>query len=309
MRAEHTDAVIALGGGSVIDTAKAARLCHQLNVSFAEFLEGDRVYPEPTVALIAVPTTAGTGSEVSGGSVISDPDAGRKAGIAHPNLRPQYAVVDPELTWSMPPSMTANTGIDALAQAIAATVAKVRTPIGDAIALEAVRLMGDSLLAAFRDGSDATARSNMSCGAMMAGLAMNISDCSAEHSLGQAIGGLTGAPHGLTIGLVLVETLERERRWVPGQLERCADAWGLPDDGRRDGTRLVAAVRSLLTELQFPVMSDLGLADEDLDRLTDLALADYFISMSPEPWERAEVHTAFASALSLRERQLTAASG
>jgi alcohol dehydrogenase len=309
MRAEHTDAVIALGGGSVIDTAKAARLCHQLNVSFAEFLEGDRVYPEPTVALIAVPTTAGTGSEVSGGSVISDPDAGRKAGIAHPNLRPQYAVVDPELTWSMPPSMTANTGIDALAQAIAATVAKVRTPIGDAIALEAVRLMGHSLLAAYRDGSDATARSNMSCGAMMAGLAMNISDCSAEHSLGQAIGGLTGAPHGLTIGLVLVETLERERRWVPGQLERCADAWGLPDDGRRDGTRLVAAVRSLLTELQFPVMSDLGLADEDLDRLTDLALADYFISMSPEPWERAEVHTAFASALSLRERQLTAASG
>jgi alcohol dehydrogenase len=309
MRAEHTDAVIALGGGSVIDTAKAARLCHQLNVSFAEFLEGNRVYPEPTVPLIAVPTTAGTGSEVSGGSVISDPDAGRKAGIAHPNLRPQYAVVDPELTWSMPPTMTANTGIDALAQAIAATVAKVRTPIGDAIALEAVRLMGDSLLAAFRDGSDATARSNMSCGAMMAGLAMNISDCAAEHSLGQAIGGLTGAPHGLTIGLVLVETLERERRWVPGQLERCADAWGLPDDGTRDGSRLVTAVRTLLAELQFPVMSELGLADADLERLTDLALADYFISMSPEPWDRAEVYTAFASALSLRERQLTAASG
>ena len=301
--------MIALGGGSVIDTAKAARLCHQLNVSFGEFLEGDRVYPEPTVALIAVPTTAGTGSEVSGGSVISDPHAGRKAGIAHPNLRPQYAVVDPELTWSMPPSMTANTGIDALAQAIAATVAKVRTPIGDAIALEAIRLIGDSLLVAYRDDSDATARSNMSCGAMMAGLAMNISDCAAEHSLGQAIGGVTGAPHGLTIGLVLVETLERERRWVPGQLERFADAWGLPDDGTRDGTRLVTAVRSLLTELEFPVMSDLGFANEDLDRLTDLALADYFISMSPEPWDRAEVHTAFASALSIRQRQLTAASG
>jgi alcohol dehydrogenase len=309
MRAENTDAIIALGGGSVIDTAKAARLCHQRKLSFAEFLEGDRVYPAPTVPLIAAPTTAGTGSEVSGGSVISDPDAGRKAGIAHPNLRPQFAVVDPELTWSMPPSMTANTGIDALAQAIAATVAKVRTPIGDAIALEAVRLMGDSLLAAFRDGSDAVARSNMSCGSMMAGLAMNISDCAAEHSLGQAIGGLTGAPHGLTIGLVLAETLERERRWVPGQLERCADAWGLPDDGTHDGTRLVTAVQSLLAELQFPVMSGLGLAEADLDRLTDLALADYFISMAPEPWDRAEVHTAFASALSLRQRRLTPASG
>ncbi len=309
MRDEDTDAVIALGGGSVIDTAKAARLCHQLDVSFVEFLEGDRVYPDPTVPLIAAPTTAGTGSEVSGGSVVSDPNAGRKAGIAHPNLRPQYAVVDPELTWSMPPVMTANTGVDALAQAIAATVAKVRTPIGDAIALEAVRLMGDSLLTAYRDGSDAAARSRMSCGAMMAGLAMNISDCAAEHSLGQAIGGLTGAAHGLTIGLVLVETLDRERRWVPKQLERVAEAWGLPEDGTRDGSRLVTAVATLLSELQFPVLSDLGLTDADLDRLTDLALADYFISMSPQPWDRSEVLAAFASALSLRERHLTAASG
>lgn len=309
MRAEQTDAVIALGGGSVIDTAKAARLCHQLNVSFTEFLEGERVYPAPEVALIAAPTTAGTGSEVSGGSVVSDPEAGRKAGIAHPNLRPQYAVVDPELTWSMPPGMTANTGIDALAQAIAATVATVRTPIGDAIALEAVRLMGNSLLTAYRDGTDVAARSAMSCGSMMAGLAMNISDCAAEHSLGQAIGGLTGAPHGLTIGLVLVETLERERHWVPDQLERVADAWGLPADGTCDGSRLVAAVRTLLADLQFPVMSELGLTDVDLDRLTDLALADYFISMSPRPWDRAEVYSAFASALSLRRRELTSTSG
>jgi choline dehydrogenase len=309
LRVEGTDAVVALGGGSVIDTAKAARLCHQLGVSFAEFLESERVYPPASVPLIAVPTTAGTGSEVSGGSVVSDPDAGRKAGIAHPNLRPQYAIVDPVLTWSMPPAMTANTGIDALAQAIAATVATARTPIGDAIALEAVRLMGNSLLTACLHGDDAVARSNMSCGSMMAGLAMNISDCAAEHSLGQAIGGLTGAPHGLTIGLVLVETLERERHHVPGQLERVADAWGLPNDRTRDGTRVVTALRTLLADLQFPVLSDLGLAAADLDRLTDLALADYFISMSPQPWDRAEVHEAFATALALHNRQLTTMSG
>jgi choline dehydrogenase len=309
MRIEDTDAVVALGGGSVIDTAKAARLCHQLGLSFAEFLDSQHNYPAPSVPLIAVPTTAGTGSEVSGGSVISDPDTGRKAGIAHPNLRPQYALVDPALTWSMPPAMTANTGIDALAQAIAATLANVRTPIGDAIALEAVRLMGNSLLAAYRNGTDAIARSNMSCGSMMAGLAMNISDCAAEHSLGQAIGGLTGAPHGLTIGLVLVETLDTERRYVPSQLERVADAWGLPDDGSSDGTRLVTGLQSLLADLDFPVLSDLGLNETDLDRLTDLALGDYFISMSPHPWDRAEVHDAFTAALSLRERQLKAASG
>ncbi|WP_299562420.1 iron-containing alcohol dehydrogenase family protein [uncultured Mycolicibacterium sp.] len=298
------EAVVALGGGSVIDTAKAARLCHQQGLTFGQFLDSERRFPVPAVPLIAVPTTAGTGSEVSGGSVVSDPAVGRKAGIAHPNLRAQYAVVDPVLTWSMPPAMTANTGIDALAQAMAAIIARVRTPIGDAIALEAIRLMGNSLLVAYRDGTDAAARANMSCGSMMAGLAMNISDCSAEHSLAQAIGGITGAPHGLTIGLVLAETLDRERRHVPEVMERIADAWGLPADGTTDGSRLVAAVRRLLADLEFPVLSDLGITGDDLDRLTDLALADYFITVAPQPWTREEVHDAFAAALHTRTRTL-----
>lgn len=303
IREAAADAVVALGGGSVIDTAKAARLCVQLGCTFGEFLASAMTYPVPEIPLIAAPTTAGTGSEVSGGSVVSDPEAGRKVGIANPNLRPQYAVVDPQLTWSLPPSMTANTGIDALAQAIAAMVAKVRTPIGDAIALEAVRLMGNSLLAAYKDGGDRVARSNMACGSMMAGLAMNISDCTAEHSLGQAIGGLTGAAHGLTVGLVLAETLDRERQYVPDQLERVADALGVPPDGTHDGSRAVAGIRNLLADLGFPVLSSLGITEVDLDRLTDLAMADYFLTMSPQPWSRQEVSGAFASALTLRSRR------
>ncbi|NJC73068.1 iron-containing alcohol dehydrogenase [Planosporangium thailandense] len=309
IREAAADAVVALGGGSVIDTAKAARLCVQLGCTFGEFLASALTYPAPDIPLIAVPTTAGTGSEVSGGSVVSDPETGRKAGIANPHLRPQHAVIDPQLTWSMPPSMTANTGIDALAQAIAAVVAKVRTPIGDAIALEAVRLMGDSLLAAYLDGGDRVARSRMACGSMMAGLAMNISDCTAEHSLGQAIGGLTGAAHGLTVGLVLAETLERERQFVPDRLERVADALGVPPDGTHDGSRAVAGIRNLLANLGFPVLSGLGITETDLDRLTDLALADYFLTMSPHPWSRQEVRGAFASALALQSRQPAVVAG
>ena len=295
-------ALVAVGGGSVIDTAKAARLCAQLGLTFAEFLDARPGFPVPDVALIAVPTSAGTGSEVSGGSVVSDPEAGRKNGIANPNLRAQYALVDPLLTYSMPPTMTANTGIDALAQAIAAIVAQVRTPIGDGIALEAVRMMTPALVAAYRDGSDAVARAGMSCGSMMAGLAMNISDCTAEHSLGQAIGGVKHVPHGLTIGLVLAETLERERVHVPERLERVADAMGEPDDGSGDGSRAVRAVRRILAELDFPVLSSLGFTEGDLDHLADLALDDYFITMSPEPWSKDEVVTAFASALALEAR-------
>ncbi len=300
--ASGATALVAIGGGSVIDTAKSARLCAQLGCTFAEFLADSPGFPVPGVALVAVPTSAGTGSEVSGGSVVSDPEAGRKNGIANANMRAQYALVDPLLTHSMPRTMTANTGIDALAQAIAAVVAKVRTPIGDGIALEAVRMMTPALVAAYRDGSDDAARAAMSCGSMMAGLAMNISDCAAEHSLGQAIGGIRHVPHGLTIGLVLAETLERERAHVPEHLERVADAMGEPDDGSGDGSRAVRAVRRILAELDFPVLSSLDLAEDDLDGLADLALADYFITMAPVPWTKDEVIAAFASALAIETR-------
>ena len=302
LNASGADVVVAIGGGSVIDTAKAARLCSQLGLSFREFLARSPGYSAPIIPLVAMPTSAGTGSEVSGGSVVSDPEAGRKNGIANANLRAQYALVDPVLTYSMPPSMTANTGIDALAQAIAATVANVRTPIGDAIALEAIRMMAPALVAAYRDGSDAAARAAMSCGSMMAGLAMNISDCTSEHSLGQAIGGLKHVPHGLTIGLVLAETLERERTHVPGILERVADAMGETDDASHDGSRLVRAIQRILAKLDFPVLSSLGICEDDVDYLADLALADYFITMSPEPWSKDEVMDAFRAALRLEAR-------
>ena len=295
-------AVVAIGGGSVIDTAKAARLCAGLGCTFGEFLASDRFVPEPAVPLIAVPTTAGTGSEVSGGAVITDPTQARKSGIASPLLRAQDALVDPLLTHSVPRATTAFTGVDALAQAIAGMVARVRTPIGDAIALDAIRLIGRSLPVAHRSPGDAAARSEVACGSLMAGLTMNISDCTAEHSLGQAIGGMFHVPHGLTIGLVLAQTLERERQYVAQQMERIADVLGVPDDGSADGSRAVRGVRSLLAELEFPVLSSIGVEQRHLAELTELALADFFITQSPEPWTADEVRTAFASALAETER-------
>jgi choline dehydrogenase len=302
LRAAAVDAVVAIGGGSVIDTAKAARLCAQLGCRFADFLASERAFPEPAIHLAAVPTTAGTGSEVSGGAVITDPAQASKSGIASPLLRAQDALVDPLLTHSTSPATTAFTGVDALAQAIAGMVARVRTPIGDAIALEAIRLIARSLAPAYRNGDDAAARSEMACASLMAGLTMNISDCAMEHALGQAIGGLFHVPHGLTVGLVLAETLERERRHVPEQLERVADALGVPDDGSGDGSRAVSGVRSLLAELEFPVLRSVGVGEEHVDRLTALALDDFFQTRSPQPWTAAEIRGAFEAALALDER-------
>jgi alcohol dehydrogenase len=132
---------------------------------------------------------------------------------------------------------------------------------------------------------------------------MNISDCGAEHSLGQAIGGMFGLPHGLTIALVLAETMDRDRRFVPGRFERIADALGEPDDGSGDGSRAVRAVTRILSELEFDTLAAVGVRDEHLDELTEKALADYFISVAPEPWSGDDVRAAYAQGLALGARR------
>jgi choline dehydrogenase len=297
------DAVVALGGGSAMDTAKAARLVAGQGGPYLRFAGGGVAYQPPSMPLVCVPTTAGTGSEVSGGAVITDQDTHIKAGIASPLLRAQQALVDPTLTHGLPPKLTAYTGIDALAQAIAALVVTARTPVGDAIGLEGARLAGGALVRAVRDGSDAEARSEMMCASLLAGLAMNISDCGSEHSIGQAIGGLLGLPHGLTIGLVLAETMDRDRRFAPQQFERVADALGEPDDGSGDGSRAVRAIRRILAELEFETLESVGLQEQQLDALAENALADYFISVAPAPWSHDEVVAALRAGLALGPRR------
>jgi alcohol dehydrogenase len=294
--------VVALGGGSSMDTAQAARLVAGQGVPYRQFAAGEASYEPAKIPLVLIPTTAGTGSEVSGGAVVTDELTNRKAGIANPLLRAQHALVDPELTYGLPPGPTAHSGIDALAQAIAGIVVKARTPIGDAIALEAVRLAGQALPAVVKDGDDRAARSRMMCASLMAGLTMNISDCGAEHSIAQALGGRFHLPHGLTIGFVLAETLDHDRRAVPELFERIADALGEPDDATGDGSRAVRGVRRVLAEIDFPTLRSVGIDERDLDELADSALDDYFISLGPEPWTKQDVVEAYRAALAIETR-------
>jgi choline dehydrogenase len=298
----NADLVVGVGGGSVLDTAKAARLVAGQRTPYRRFLAREATVEPPGVPLALVPTTAGTGSEVSGGAVIADEVAHVKRGIASPLLRAQHALVDPALTYGLPPEPTAQTGVDALAQAIAAVVVEARTPVGTAVALEAVRLAAGALPHAVRDGSDTAARSAMSCASLLAGLAMNVSDCGAEHSLGQALGARYGLPHGLTVGLVLAETMEHDRPGAAALFERIADALGEPEDGSGDGSRAVRGVRRMLAAVDFPVLASAGVADEHLDELAAEALADPFIALAPVPWARDDVVTAFRAALALSGR-------
>jgi alcohol dehydrogenase len=296
------DAIVAIGGGSAMDTAKAARLVAGQGGPYLRYAAGGVAYEPPRIPLVTIPTTAGTGSEVSGGAVITNPETGTKAGIANPLLRAQHALVDPELTYGLPPGPTMHAGVDALAQAIAAVVVEARTPIGNGVALEATRLAGQALPRVVRNSEDRDARSDMMCASLLAGLAMNISDCGSEHSIAQAIGGRFHVPHGLTIGLVLAETMDQDRTAVPELFERVADALGEPDDGSSDGSRAIRSVRRILAEIDFPTLGSIGVTEADLDGLATAALQDYFISVAPRTWTKDDVVTCYRTALAIQTR-------
>jgi alcohol dehydrogenase len=301
---DNCDAVIGIGGGSALDLAKAARLLADGGGSVWDYLEGGRPFAAPSLPLVLCPTTSGTGSEVSGASVLTDTERDRKIGLANGLMRAQHALVDPLLTLGLPPGPTAHSGVDALAQAIGACTVRDGSPLSVAFGLEAVHHVGRSLERAVRDGSDRDARRQLACGSLTAGLAMNLSDCAADHALGQAIGSMLHLPHGLTIGLVLAETLERSRVDCASRLERVAHALGEPDDGSGDGSRAVTAVRRVLRSVSFPTASEAGVREEHVERLTELTLTEqaFFFDYDCHHWSRDEVAGAFREALALAAR-------
>jgi choline dehydrogenase len=301
---DSCDAVVGIGGGSALDLAKAARLLADAGGSVGDYLEDGRPFAAPALPLVLCPTTSGTGSEVSGASVLTDTERDRKVGIANGLMRAQHALVDPLLTLGLPPGPTAHSGVDALAQAIGACTVRDGSPLSVAFGLEAVHHIGLSLERAVADGSDRDARRQLACGSLTAGLAMNLSDCAADHALGQAIGSMLHLPHGLTIGLVLAETLDRSRVDCASRLERVADALGEPDDGSGDGSRAVTAVRRVLRAVSFPTASEAGVRDEHVEQLTELTLTEqaFFFDYDCHDWSRDEVAGAFREALALAAR-------
>ena len=298
------DAVVGIGGGSALDAAKAARIAADQGGSTAEYARGERMPVPPRIGLILCPTTAGTGSEVSGASVLTDTERDRKLGFGHPEMRAQHALVDPVLTHGLPPAPTAHSGLDALAQAIGACTVTNATPLSIALGLEACRHVSGSVLDAIADGTDAAARRRLAVGSLTAGLAMNLSDCAADHALAQALGSVKHLPHGLTVALVVAETLEVSRMERVEVLERVADALGEPGDGTGDGSRAVRAVSRLIAAAGIPTLGDVGVTEADLPALVESATGEqsYTLELDCHDWTPAEVEGAYRAALALESR-------
>jgi alcohol dehydrogenase len=298
------DAVVGLGGGSALDVAKAARIVADQGGMAAGYASGSRTPEPPRIGLVLCPTTAGTGSEVSGASVLTDTDSDRKLGFGHPNMRAQHALVDPVLTHGLPAAPTAHSGVDALAQAIGACTVRNSSSLSVAFGLEACHHVAHALREAIADGSDADARRRMACASLTAGLAMNLSDCAADHALAQALGSVAHLPHGLTVGLVVAETLELSRGDCADRLERVADALGEPQDGTNGGTRAVRAVQRLLADVGVPTLADTGVTEDALPALVASATGEqsYNLEIDCHAWSAEEVEQAFRAALALERR-------
>ena len=221
-------AIVALGGGSRIDCAKgiAAKAAHPKKK--VTQLQGLLKVHKPIMPFIAIPTTAGAGSETTVAAVITDSETHRKAAINDPFLIPKYAVLDPELTVGLSPYTTATTGMDALAHAVEAYTNKTyNTKLEDRLAREAVKLIHDNILLAFEEGDNLEARQNMQRGAFFAGRAFTRGCVGYVHAIGHTLGGLYGVAHGLAMAVLLPHVMRAYGEAAHQRLAELADVCGI----------------------------------------------------------------------------------
>ena len=210
LRQEDCQVVVALGGGSALDAGKVMAGLAGHTEPTLEFWNGKAVIA-PGVPFVSVPTTAGTGSEVTNNGVITNPDKRAKKSIRDERFVARVALVDPELTVTCPPEITAYAGMDALCQAIESFTSRHATPLTDALALAAVELLADGLLAAWREPEDLEARTRNSLGALMAGMALTNARLGLVHGLAHPLGARFGIAHGLVCSVLLPHVMELNR--------------------------------------------------------------------------------------------------
>jgi len=287
LRAFGTDGtiVVPVGGGSAMDTAKALSL-RSVNDAPVWELGYDNPGLTPGRPLIAVPTPAGTGAETNSFGVITDETAGRKSYVGHPSLLPVATILDPELTVGLPPAATAATGIDALTHALESLLSANPNPFAEALALAAIRAIGEWLRRAVAVGSDLEARSAMLMASHLAGLGQaSGTGVGLVHALGHALGTRGRLPHGLALAVVLPEVLTFYRGVRDRELALAGVALAIAsptDDAGTAAEAAIGAVRGLCADVGLrPALRSIGFDDAGLDQVVEDAMADPAIRNSP----------------------------
>ncbi|CAM3414510.1 MULTISPECIES: iron-containing alcohol dehydrogenase [Brevibacillus] len=274
-RESSAEMVVAIGGGSAMDTGKAIALIGRNGGTPVEYADG--LLPYANIApIICIPTTAGTGSEVTRSSVITEAATHRKMTLKHAALRPTLAVLDPALTYSVPPAVTAATGVDALVHAIEGYTCKVTNPISQAFGAQAMRKIVKALPDAYADGRNEQARYDMLEGSLLAGLCFGSADVAAVHCLAEALGGLYDTPHGVANSVFLPYVLRFNAQEDQALHASLARFMGFASDADADELaceKLVAGIVDWTNSLNIPRLRDLpGVREEDFPRIVELSV-------------------------------------
>jgi len=269
IRAHALDCVVALGGGSPMDAAKAMSALSVHEGEITEYEYGLRCFERPGPLLAAIPTTAGTGAEATMGAVITDPGTHRKIDVVSPFMAPRLALVDPEVTTTLPPPLTAATGMDALTHSVEGYTATLAHPLTDAIHRLAIGLLGKYLLRAYWDGSDREARAQVMYASMAAGIGFPNSGLGAVHGLALPLGGQFGIPHGVANAILLPYVMRFNIPACRARLRQIAVALGAP---QKSAEGAVQQVFTLRREMKLPVLKSFGVGEEHLDALVRDAL-------------------------------------
>jgi alcohol dehydrogenase class IV len=307
-RQHGADVIAAIGGGSVIDTGKAVAMALGNGGDPLDYLEvvgSGRDITRPSVPCVAVPTTAGTGAEVTANAVLAVPSHQVKASLRSPFMIPRVALVDPLLTVSCPPSVTAASGLDALTQCLEPFVSVRATPLTDGLAREGLRLAGTGLRTAYADGTNLDARADMAMCSLLGGMALANAKLGAIHGLAGVIGGTADVPHGMACAALLAPVIQANVRALrsggtppPAVLDRYTEAarllTGHPAASIEDG---LAWIRETLGLLHVPGLATFGLEPQQADDIVAKALVSSSMKGNPVPLSHSDLKAVLLQAL------------
>jgi len=269
-----------------MDTAKAANILLTNPSPIKQYTQMGGPAMKQGKVIVLIPTTSGTGSEVTSVAVLTDPEVKKKVGIGGPFVRGTLAIVDPLLTVGMPPSITADTGVDALSHAIEALTANRANPMADVLAEKAISLVVAYLPRAVKDGSDIEARTEMSFAAMLAGWSFINSNTQLGHSVGHTLGAMYHIPHGNACGVALPEIVEFISDVVPDAIRRAGIAMGLKIDKSVSAEKAGIMVRDALIDFNRKIgqktLKQLNIKESALPEIAKSAVAEFLTASSPK---------------------------
>jgi len=291
------DVIVGLGGGSAMDAAKGIAVVAALGRSLWDYIGENRVTGD-TIPMVAIPTTAGTGSETTPYAVFTNTEIHRKDAVVSQYVFPRISIVDPAVMKTMPPSVTADTGFDALGHAIEAFMSILANPFADACSYESVRLIGEALVKAVRDGNDIEARGKMAIASSLAGMAIAQVGVVAGHGFAMAIGGLMNTSHGRTVGILLPHVMTYNLNTIPDKIARLAPAFDLAvvEDLQKNAENVISHIKEMMRDIDFPTnLGALGIRRIDLKKILDDSMNQEDINFNPRMIDRSSAENSCAS--------------